>query len=99
LHLYYPFDATGFGVVCSGFFDSVGLYRRCSPQQSEKARAWMVRLGISDCAGAAFRQLSEGQQRMVIVARALVKRPQLLVLDGAVPGVGHAQPRSGVGGH
>jgi molybdate transport system ATP-binding protein len=87
LHLYYPFAATGFDVVCSGFFDSVGLYHRCSPQQREKARAWMARLGILDCADAAFRQLSEGQQRMVLIARALVKQPQLLVLDEPCQGL------------
>ncbi len=87
LHLYYPFDATGFDVVCSGFFDSVGLYHRCSPQQQEEAQAWMERLGITDCADAAFRQLSEGEQRMALVARALVKRPQLLVLDEPCQGL------------
>jgi molybdate transport system ATP-binding protein len=87
LHLYTPFDATGFDVVCSGFFDSVGLYRRCSPQQREEAQAWMARLSIADCADAAFRQLSEGEQRMVLVARALVKCPQLLVLDEPCQGL------------
>jgi molybdate transport system ATP-binding protein len=87
LHLYYPFAATSFDVVCSGFFDSVGLYHRCSPQQQEAAQAWMARLGILDCADAAFRQLSEGQQRMVLIARALVKQPQLLVLDEPCQGL------------
>jgi molybdate transport system ATP-binding protein len=74
-------------VVCSGFFDSVGLYRKCPLQQQEKARTWMARLSIADCAGAAFRQLSEGEQRMALVARALVKRPQLLVLDEPCQGL------------
>ena len=87
LHLYYPFHATGFDVVCSGFFDSVGLYRRCSPQQREQAQTWMVRLGISNYADAAFRRLSEGEQRMVLIARALVKQPQLLVLDEPCQGL------------
>lgn len=87
LHLYYPFSATGFDVVCSGFFDSVGLYRRCSPQQRDEAQTWMTRLAISDCAEATFRQLSEGEQRMVLIARALVKQPQLLVLDEPCQGL------------
>ena len=87
LHLYYPSDATGFDVVCSGFFDSVGLYHRCSPQQREEARAWMTQLDIVDCAEAIFRQLSEGEQRMVLIARALVKQPQLLVLDEPCQGL------------
>jgi molybdate transport system ATP-binding protein len=87
LHLYYPFHATGFDVVCSGFFDSVGLYHRCSPQQREEARTWMARLDVADCADAAFRRLSEGEQRMVLIARALVKQPQLLVLDEPCQGL------------
>jgi molybdate transport system ATP-binding protein len=87
LHLYYPFHATGFDVVCSGFFDSVGLYHRCSPQQHKEARMWLARLEVADCAAAAFRQLSEGEQRMVLIARALVKQPQLLVLDEPCQGL------------
>jgi molybdate transport system ATP-binding protein len=87
LHLYYPFHATGFDVVCSGFFDSVGLYHRCSPQQHKEARMWLARLEVADCAAAAFRQLSEGEQRMVLITRALVKRPQLLVLDEPCQGL------------
>jgi molybdate transport system ATP-binding protein len=47
----------------------------------------MARLGISDCAEATFRRLSEGEQRMVLIARALVKQPQLLVLDEPCQGL------------
>jgi molybdate transport system ATP-binding protein len=87
LHLYYPRGETCLDVVCSGWFDSVGLYRQCSPDQREAAASWMQRLGLSDCAEKAFAQISEGEQRLALVARALVKSPALLVLDEPCQGL------------
>ena len=99
LHLYYPADgirpadgtsprhATGLQVVESGFYDSVGLYRTCSPEQQETARQWMEKLGIDERADAPFAKLSEGEQRLVLLARALVKRPLLLILDEPCQGL------------
>lgn len=87
LHLYYPAGVSCFDVVCSGFFDSVGLYRRCSAQQRETARSWMQHLGTWQYADMAFEKMSEGEQRMILIARALVKRPLLLVLDEPCQGL------------
>jgi molybdate transport system ATP-binding protein len=87
LHLYYPVSITCFDVVCSGFFDSVGLYHRCTQQQQEAAQGWMERLSIAGYADVPFRQASEGEQRMMLIARALVKDPTLLVLDEPCQGL------------
>jgi molybdate transport system ATP-binding protein len=87
LHLYYPGTVPCFDVVCSGFFDSVGLYRRCSSEQRETTSTWMDRLGIAGYADAMFGRISEGEQRMVLLARALVKRPWLLILDEPCQGL------------
>jgi molybdate transport system ATP-binding protein len=87
LHLYYPKRGSCLDVVCSGLFDSVGLYHACSSGHREVARSWMRRLGLPDYADAAFAGLSEGEQRMVLIARALVKRPSLLVLDEPCQGL------------
>jgi molybdate transport system ATP-binding protein len=87
LHLYYPRDITGLQVVGSGFYDSIGLYRACSPGQRETARRWMELLDLGDRADAPFAKLSEGQQRLVLLARALVKDPLLLILDEPCQGL------------
>lgn len=87
LQLYYPRNATCRDVVCSGWFDSVGLYRDCSPEERGIALAWLERFGLSERAGTSFEQVSEGEQRLVLFARALVKQPRLLVLDEPCAGL------------
>jgi molybdate transport system ATP-binding protein len=95
LQLTYPRQVSCLEVVCSGFFDSVGCYRRPSAGQRAAALEAMERLGIEDLAGQSpsgvggkpFGAISEGQQRLVLMARALVKRPLLLVLDEPCQGL------------
>ncbi|MBI5301531.1 MAG: ATP-binding cassette domain-containing protein [Chloroflexi bacterium] len=87
LHLYYPRNATCLDVVCSGWFDSIGLYRQCSVEQREIALAWLPRVGLAGHDATVFEQLSEGEQRLALLARALVKSPTLLVLDEPCQGL------------
>jgi molybdate transport system ATP-binding protein len=87
LQLYYPRDATGFEVACSGWFDSIGLYRDCSAEQRAVAMEWLGRFGVEERADVAFENISEGEQRLVLLARAMVKDPALLVLDEPCQGL------------
>ncbi len=68
-------------VIISGFYDSIGLYARASDLQKEIAASWLQVLGLQDRAGQAFNQLSYGDQRLLLIARAMVKHPHLLILD------------------
>jgi molybdate transport system ATP-binding protein len=77
----YQRQVTAFDVICSGFFDSVGLYRHCDEAQRRTARQWVERLSLADLAGRPMAQLSFGQQRLILIARAVVKSPRLLILD------------------
>ncbi|BBO67760.1 molybdate ABC transporter ATP-binding protein ModF [Desulfosarcina alkanivorans] len=74
-------------VVCSGFFDSVGLYRHPDSGQIETARGWLAQVGISSLGHAPFNQLSQGQRQLVLILRAVVKSPQLLILDEPCAGL------------
>jgi molybdate transport system ATP-binding protein len=87
LHRHYPALMRCFDVVCSGWFDSVGLYRKCTPTQNDACRAVMEDLKISKLAQQSMKTISETEQRLVLLARALVKHPQLLVLDEPCQGL------------
>jgi len=67
-------------MIISGLNDSVGLYVNPSDMQKDIAKSWMESLG-SAYKNRTFQSLSLGQQRMVMVARAMVKYPPLLILD------------------
>ena len=87
LQIRYRKPITAFEVVVSGFFDSVGLYRDYTPEQKETVERWMEVLGISDKSDRVFNQLSYGEQRMQLLARSMVKIPQILILDEPCQGL------------
>ena len=68
-------------VIISGFYDSIGLYARASDRQKECATQWLKVLGLESRATQPFNQLSYGDQRLLLIARAMVKHPHLLILD------------------
>ena len=84
---HYREDLFCLDVVCSGFYDSIGLYDACSRAARHAARLWLRRLGIGPLARKRFLELSDSLQRLVLLARALVKDPPLLILDEPCQGL------------
>jgi len=76
-----------FDVVLSGFFDSVGLYRQADKRQSDAAREWIDRLKLGHLIEKRYDLLSYGERRMILLARAVVKTPEMLVLDEPCQGL------------
>ncbi|MBV1920272.1 MAG: molybdate ABC transporter ATP-binding protein ModF [Pseudomonadales bacterium] len=68
-------------VIISGFYDSIGLYSKSTDKQKSIADQWLALLGMSDRADQPFNKLSYGDQRLLLIARAMVKHPPLLILD------------------
>ena len=68
-------------VIISGFHDSIGLYSKYTDTQRNIADQWLTLLGMDKRADEPFRQLSHGDQRLLLIARAMVKHPPLLILD------------------
>ncbi len=68
-------------VIISGFHDSIGLYTKPSDVQKAVADDWLDILGMSSRANEPFNQLSHGDKRLLLIARAMVKHPPLLILD------------------
>lgn len=87
MHLYYMENVPALNIVGSGFFDSVGLFRKCTEQQQQVALAWMRLFGIGELKGRSFLTLSSGEQRLVLLARAFVKDPDLIILDEPLHGL------------
>jgi molybdate transport system ATP-binding protein len=87
MHLYYMENVSTSRIVGSGFFDSIGLYQRCSEEQQEIALAWMRLLGIEALKDRSFLTLSSGEQRLALLARAFVKDPDLIILDEPLHGL------------
>ena len=81
LHLSFARGMKVLEVVLSGFFDSVGLYDDWGDSQRVTAEQWLCALGLETITRESFDALSFGLQRMVLLARAMVKSPAILLLD------------------
>jgi molybdate transport system ATP-binding protein len=68
-------------VVVSGFFDSVGLYDESGTAEVDLARRWIAALGLEQWEKQYYHEISFGQQRLVLLARAMIKKPRILILD------------------
>ena len=87
MHLFYMENVPTLRIVGSGFFDSIGLYRKCTEEQEKIALAWMHLLGIEELKECSFLTLSSGEQRLALLARAFVKDPDLIILDEPLHGL------------
>ena len=87
MHRSYKRNLPAIRIVASGLMDSIGLYAIPDPQDYDKCRWWLDIFGIGHLADKPFLQLSSGEQRLVLLARAFVKDPQLLILDEPLHGL------------
>lgn len=87
LHLDYRVSSSVRNVILSGFFDSIGIYQAVSDRQHQLTSQWLALLGLGAMGDAPFHSLSWGQQRLALIARALVKHPALLILDEPLQGL------------
>ena len=87
MHRAYQRPLPAIDVVASGLNDTVGLYLRPRPEQREQCLRWMECFGIRPLSDRSFLQLSSGEQRLCLLARAFVKEPALLVLDEPLHGL------------
>ena len=74
---------SGYEIALSGFFGSVGIwpYHPVTPEMERKTREVMDLLEISHLAARNTSEMSSGEARRILIARALVHDPQALVLD------------------
>lgn len=97
MHLYYMENVPSINIVASGFFDSIGLFRTCSERQQAIALEWMRVFGIAGLRDRSFLTLSSGEQRLVLLARAFVKDPDLIILDEPLHGLDVSNKKKAAG--
>lgn len=68
-------------MVLSGFYDSIGLYEKPTGHEIYEADKWLDLVGLKDKKQSYFVRLSPEMQRIVLIIRAMVKQPPLLILD------------------
>ena len=87
LHRDYRASASALTVVVSGLTDSIGVYAAIGRKETSLAQHWLEILDLSEHAASPFRSLSMGQQRLLLIARALIKQPPLIILDEPTEGL------------
>ncbi|MDF7667868.1 molybdate ABC transporter ATP-binding protein ModF [Orbaceae bacterium ESL0727] len=87
LHQDYRVSSSVKNVLLSGYFDSIGIYSATSDEQQQRVAEWLQLLNLTAQADQPFKSLSWGEQRLVLIARALVKHPTLLILDEPLQGL------------
>lgn len=93
MHRAYHRDMPAINVVASGLKDSVGLYARPSGTETDMCKFWMDVFGLEGKEYTSFLELSSGEQRLVLLARAFVKDPELLILDEPLHGLDNTNRR------
>ncbi len=80
-------DLSAHDAVCTGFFGTIGLYDTVDAAQHGLADHLLRQVGLEHRRDLRFSLLSTGEQRRALIARALVNRPELLILDEPTAGL------------
>jgi len=91
LHWYFDKTARVWQAVASGFYDSIGLFRQVSYEQQQKIDQLLAFFELTDVKDRLITTLPLGKQRLVLLARTIIKNPPLLILDEPCQGLDHTQ--------
>ncbi|MBC7417319.1 MAG: ATP-binding cassette domain-containing protein [Pedobacter sp.] len=86
-HWYFDASATVWESVASGFYDSVGLYQQLPYTKKMQVDELLEYFGLKEHKNNPLSSLSLGKQRIVLLARTIIKNPELLILDEPCQGL------------
>ncbi|MES2107144.1 MAG: ATP-binding cassette domain-containing protein [Bacteroidota bacterium] len=87
LHQYFPTDNSCLQVIESGYYDTLGLFRPSQKAKADTALRWMKALEIDKYARVLLKNIPASAQRLCLLARALIKNPDLLIFDEPCQGL------------
>lgn len=87
MHRSYKQNIPAIQIVASGLKDTIGLYVKPNDIEKVQCRKWLSTFGIGHLEERNFMEMSSGEQRLVLLARAFVKEPDLLILDEPLHGL------------
>jgi molybdate transport system ATP-binding protein len=93
LHQYFPTDNSCLQVIESGYYDTLGLFRPSQKAKAEIALRWMKALEIEKYARVLLKNIPASAQRLCLLARALIKNPDLLIFDEPCQGLDDHQQK------
>ena len=91
MHLYFESGISVFDAVASGLFDTIGLFRKLTIQQQNKVDDWLKLMQVSHLRNKLLKHLPNSQQRLILIVRALIKNPSLLIFDEPAQGLDEDQ--------
>jgi molybdate transport system ATP-binding protein len=91
LQWYFDISINCFDAIASGFFDTIGLFRTITTTQQTEVRNWLKYFEIENHSSHLLSLLPAGKQRLVLLARAMVKNPPVLILDEPCQGLDQHQ--------
>ncbi|WP_207422887.1 ATP-binding cassette domain-containing protein [Desertivirga brevis] len=90
-HWYFDATSTVWQSIASGFYDSVGLYRQLPFSKSAKVDELIDFFDLTENKSDLLSNLPLGKQRLVLLARTIIKNPELLILDEPCQGLDQQQ--------
>lgn len=94
MRLYFSGNGDVTDVLGHGLVDTVGSFVKLTPAQLDVTRQWIEMLHLEDIAQRRFNTLSAGEKQLVLLARAMVKQPRLLILDEPMHGLDYGRKKA-----
>ncbi|WP_421944842.1 ATP-binding cassette domain-containing protein [Pedobacter sp.] len=90
-HWYFDASATVWQSIASGFYDTVGLFQQLPYSKSQQVDELVEYFSLTENKNELLTALPLGKQRLVLLARTIIKNPELLILDEPCQGLDQQQ--------